>query len=79
MQVRESASPGVLLDVLNGDSLLVINNENLVQEVHALRGELLHSFLDVGDFRPAGPHLLQPTSKHKFLQGGQQADQATQC
>lgn len=39
--------PGVLFDGFNGDALLVVHHKDLVQQVHALLGQLLHRFLDV--------------------------------
>lgn len=53
-----SCSPGVLLDVLNGDALLIIHNKDFVQQVHALWRQLLYRLLNVGNVRPEGPHLL---------------------
>lgn len=40
-------SPGVLLDCLNGDPLLVIHHKDAVQQVHTLLGQLLYCLLDV--------------------------------
>lgn len=62
--VLAASSPWVLLDVVNRNPLLVIHHKDLVEQVHALRGELGNSLLDVGDVRPEGPHLLQPV-EHK--------------
>lgn len=48
----------MLLDGFNGDALLVINYKDLVQQIHALLGQLLHRLLNVGDFRPQRSNLL---------------------
>ena len=39
--------PRVTFDGFNGDALLVIHHKDLVEQVHALLGQLLHGFLDV--------------------------------
>lgn len=37
----------MLLDLVNGDALLLIDHKDPVQQVHALLGQLLHRHPDV--------------------------------
>ena len=61
--------PGVGLDSLYGDAFLLIDHKDLIQQVHAVCRQALHSLADVGDLRPPRAHLLQPAGQWGSAEG----------